>query len=733
MKTYLLYLFIFVSSIIKSQSLIINEVSNGPSGSAKEYIELVVVGTSTSSNCTNPCVDLRGMIIDDNSDYHGPSGNATGAIRFSPSAVTWSCVPLGTIILIYNDIDKNVSIPANDLSLTDGNCRMIIPASSTLFQKNTTDFGNNLCFSPASAWTTSGDWPLHLALANGGDCMRILSPSGCELSSVCYGTANLNQNIYFAGSGQEMVYYFNNGNPTLQANWSTGTASVSPGNQTPGSANNALNAAYIAQYNNNCSPFTTLSVSSVTTTNVNCGACNGTASVTASGSTGVYTYTWVNSSNTPIGQNTSFASNLCAGVYSVIVRSSLGCTVVTSATISSNNSNTLTINSANETCGNCNGSASVTVNGATATYTYSWIDSNNLPINQTTDVATNLCSGTYSVIVNSSLGCTNTQSVLISNVSISNNLTVNSTSICSGSSAILSASATTAGGAYAWLPNGETTSTISVNPTSSSNYTVTYSLNNCTTTAIAQVTVVQKPVINIAASSLTICPGETATLTATGGSGSYNWSNTLSTNSVNVTNGGTISLIDNGVTCGPSTASIVIATSNIHANISANTTSGIKPLAVTFTNTSTGATSFTWTLGNGLTDLLNNTIAQTYTATGIYTVSLVVTNNNCKDSTSILITVLDEEPEIEIPNVFTPNGDGINDVFKITAINTKSFSADIFNRWGTKLFSWSDITTGWNGKTNGKEVTDGVYFYMIKITTSSDKDITKQGTVSLFR
>ena len=733
MKTYLLYLFIFVSYIIKSQSLIINEVSNGSSGT-EEYVELLVVGTPSCSGTNS--MDIRNYYIDDNNGSHAPgsgTGIATGCVRFK-NIPFWQTIPFGTIILIYNNADKNSSITlADDLLTTDGNCRLIIPINSTLLETNSlTPVQAGTMTYPTSGFTSGGNWNV-VGMANSDDSFQTVDNNGNIIFSVSYNNNNLNTDIYFPSSQGGMVIYNTNSVNTTYANQANWANTVVSGNETPGLPNTPANATWINSMNNNCTPFTALSVSQATTSNVTCGACNGTASVTT-GSSGVYTYTWVNSSNTPIGQNTNSATNLCAGIYSVIVRSSIGCTVVTSATISSTSSNTLTINSTNETCGNCNGSASVTINGPAATYTYQWVNSSNTPIGQTTDIASNLCSGIYSVIVNSSLGCTNTQSVSIANTASSNTLTVNSTSICNGSSVILSASVTSVGGSYSWIPSsGITTSTISVNPTTTSNYTVTYALNNCTTTAIAQVTVVQAPIINIIASSLTICPNETATLTATGGSGAYNWSNTLNTNSVNISSAGTISLIDNNVTCGPATASIVIATANIYANISANTLSGIKPLAVTFTNTSTSATSFTWTLGNGVTDVLNNSIAQTYTAVGIYTVSLVITNNNCKDSTSVLITVNDVEPEIEIPNVFTPNGDGVNDIFKITAINTKSFSADIFNRWGTKLYSWSDITTGWNGKANGKDVTDGVYFYMIKITTAIGEDVTKQGTVSLFR
>jgi hypothetical protein len=185
-----IYLF---SNSLHSQTLIMNEVSNGPSGN-QEYVEFVVVDTSVSYNCastTPPCIDIRGWIFDDNSGYHGTSGIAAGAVRFSFNSL-WSCVPLGTIIVIYNNADPNVQMPANDLSLTDGNCVIVVPISNTsLFEQNTTTPGAVACSYPATGWTAGGNWNFTL-LANPGDCARIVNLAGCEVFSVCWGSDNLN-------------------------------------------------------------------------------------------------------------------------------------------------------------------------------------------------------------------------------------------------------------------------------------------------------------------------------------------------------------------------------------------------------------------------------------------------------------------------------------------------------------------------------------------------------------
>ena len=331
-----LIIYCFYISQATAQTLILNEVSNGPTGN-QEYFELAVVSNSVTYNCNGgplPCVDIRGWIFDDNSGYHGPSGVATGALRFSNNAV-WSCVPLGTIILIYNDADKNPAIPPDDLSMIDGNCKIIAPVSSTLFEKNSTTPGAVSCSYPSTGWTPGGDWTFDV-LANGGDCARIVNLSGCEVFSLCYGSDNLNNLIYFSGNGGQTVYYFNGVNPTNQANWGSGTASITGTSETPGATNNATNANYINQFNNSCTSVAPLNISTSSLVNASC-ICDGSAAANTTGGLGTYSYQWKNATNTVFNNSSTTVANLCAGNYSVIVTTSLGnCKDTVAFTINSN-------------------------------------------------------------------------------------------------------------------------------------------------------------------------------------------------------------------------------------------------------------------------------------------------------------------------------------------------------------------------------------------------------------
>ena len=94
-----------------------------------------------------------------------------------------------------------------------------------------------------------------------------------------------------------------------------------------------------------------------------------------------------------------------------------------------------------------------------------------------------------------------------------------------------------------------------------------------------------------------------------------------------------------------------------------------------------------------------------------------------------------EESRLEMPNAFSPNGDGINDVYKAKsnyrAIVT--FEATIFNRWGQKLYQWKELTGGWDGRFHGRNVSEGVYFVVVKARGADGKNFEIRQDVNLIR
>ena len=107
--------------------------------------------------------------------------------------------------------------------------------------------------------------------------------------------------------------------------------------------------------------------------------------------------------------------------------------------------------------------------------------------------------------------------------------------------------------------------------------------------------------------------------------------------------------------------------------------------------------------------------------------------HNCVDTVSQIIIVL--EPALfVIPNVFTPNGDGNNDLFSVYCEGISSLNVDLMNRWGEKVFSITTVTGTWNGKaTGGGDCADGTYYYLLNAKGSDGKEYTKQGYLLLTR
>ncbi len=99
------------------------------------------------------------------------------------------------------------------------------------------------------------------------------------------------------------------------------------------------------------------------------------------------------------------------------------------------------------------------------------------------------------------------------------------------------------------------------------------------------------------------------------------------------------------------------------------------------------------------------------------------------------IRVTISESKLEMPNAFSPNGDGINDVYKPKSgyKSITEFHAYIFNRWGQKLYEWTDPATGWDGKFNGKDVKQGVYFCLVKAKGADGKTYNIKKDVNLLR
>lgn len=185
-----------------------------------------------------------------------------------------------------------------------------------------------------------------------------------------------------------------------------------------------------------------------------------------------------------------------------------------------------------------------------------------------------------------------------------------------------------------------------------------------------------------------------------------------------------------------------VVNGTLTANFDADNVTGFVPLTVNFTNNSSSTNGNTgvnsaWNFGNG-TSVTYSTVAGAsalYTQPGTYTITLYATKGTCMESVSKVIR-LDIPSALTIPNVFTPNNDGANDIFFVKATNLGEITAVIFDRWGHKVYEVTSDTGNieWDGKNlQGKDAAEGTYFFSIKATGKDGSPYDKKGTINLYR
>jgi gliding motility-associated-like protein len=169
------------------------------------------------------------------------------------------------------------------------------------------------------------------------------------------------------------------------------------------------------------------------------------------------------------------------------------------------------------------------------------------------------------------------------------------------------------------------------------------------------------------------------------------------------------------------------------ASISASPIGGYAPLTVDFSHQNENA-STRWNFKDG-TSSNENKLSHTFEKEGQYEVELsIIDKAGNKASTTKTISVLANSKINKIPNIFTPNNDGINDNFIFTYENIESFNLYIYNKSGGLVFESNNIEKGWNGNTQYNEKAEaGNYIYMIKAKGTDGKNFEESGIIKLAR
>ncbi len=350
-------------------------------------------------------------------------------------------------------------------------------------------------------------------------------------------------------------------------------------------------------------------------------------------------------------------------------------------------------------------------------------------------------------------GCTSSRTSVTVTVQSVNNPSVSDISVCPGNSGTFTATAP-AGATFNWYdaPSGgtllNTGSTFTTPPlTSNTSYYVEAIQGNCTS---ARVTVTAN-VVNLDYPDITkqVCVDSVLSLSVPNITGSVvNWydkdGNILQTGDsliLNISQADILYFFDYVV--GNCTSNRVAYSVQFYRNPIASfvthpekdTPTDIQNSTFTFMNNSQNGVKYVWYFGDGdsLVTNSNEPITHNY-GVGEYNASLCVYNAlNCVDCYQYGKIIVIEDFVVFIPNVFTPNGDGINDKFEYVLKGIKSAEIQIYDRWGVAIYFNENMSSFWDGNKNGKPCPEGVYTYVLKMVRNNGKEIRRMGSITLLR
>lgn len=309
--------------------------------------------------------------------------------------------------------------------------------------------------------------------------------------------------------------------------------------------------------------------------------------------------------------------------------------------------------------------------------------------------------------------------------------------ICRGDSVHLNASV---GKSFLWSPNYKLNNPNIKSPSGAPDSTITYIVKAFDSCSFAfdtvTITVLQLPNLSHTRDTI-LCYGDTLQLFALGGS-NYKWSPPVSIDNITTANPRVWPSTDakyiisasNGSCIISDTIRIKVVQSPIVTS-SHDTTLCIGDKLILY---AMGASKYAWSPNIGINDTSISNPEITATRSMIYFVK-GSNSAGCYAINKVTITVdsckkpVKELTQVIIPNVFTPNKDGVNDVFEIVAKNVREFSVTVFNRWGQSVFTSQDSSFKWDGA----NAMDGIYYYKINYTDLDMQSFENKGAVTLIR
>jgi len=315
------------------------------------------------------------------------------------------------------------------------------------------------------------------------------------------------------------------------------------------------------------------------------------------------------------------------------------------------------------------------------------------------------------------------------------NLTSDNIQICEGEDIQLTLSGDTTGLSYQWLPDIDIANSSTAQPLFSPKQSTTYQLlatrSGCTDTLAANINVVPAPDPDFLYSDTSGCADLTvAFLENTTNAEAFVWdfgdgspisnlNNPVHTyDSPGIYAASLTALGPNGCSSTSTPVTIRVAPpvmAEFQTDVLTTDTLQIPEATIRFTDLSINANEWLWSFGDGSYSTENSPTHE-YWKPGTYDITLTVTDEfGCSDQFTLGSFVV-INPELFIPNVFSPNDDGVNDLYRIIYTGQEPQELVIFDRWGKEIYQTNTVEEAWNGRLlNGEEAPEGVYFYIFKV------------------
>ena len=454
------------------------------------------------------------------------------------------------------------------------------------------------------------------------------------------------------------------------------------------------------------------------------GVSDGALTVSASGGEVPYVYSWSSGLSASPEQ-----LSLSPGTYGVTVTDALGCSLTADYTVNAGIRPDALVNGVNPDCSGSNGSVTVTLVSPCASCMYSI----NGGMFVSTAVFTGLSSGNYEVIVSDGTGCRDTVlQELVSPVVLGALLDATDVSCYNAADGSISVLINSGTSPYAYMWNNGSTAA-SVNGLSGGSYTVTVmDASGCELVLSSLLNEPAAPQLQLGP-DIYICAPTYALTTGLGAPNVFLWNEGSVTSDIMVTQSGNYSVTvtdENGCS----------VTDEVNVQLFDSVSVSLpeeyviyQGQSVTLSPVVTGGSgigSWVWTPGGNL----NCSTCSVVVSSPVTDIRYVVTytdQSGCLAIEEVLIKV--EGSGLYIPDAFTPNGDGQNDVFGVYGRGIRGVEWRVFNRWGEKVYETRNPADGWDGVYNGKLQPVGVYVYYALVTFESGKTESYQGSVTLIR